>query len=107
MLFYLGSFGSVYIDNVCVSKPTLSTPEVEVTNNQFMIFPNPVKSQFYVNAPAAGNLDVISLDGKVLISAKIKTPGQTSINVENLSAGIYICRYSNNNEVKTLKLVKQ
>lgn len=75
------------------------------SNQAISIYPNPVKTELFVNAPAGSNVNISSMDGKVLISQPSTPAG---INVENIPAGLYIIKVTDAQHaiLKTDKLVK-
>jgi hypothetical protein len=71
------------------------------------MFPNPAQTELNVKIPQAGTVDIISLAGKAIYSQEFNTIGSNTLDIQNLSAGIYLVRYTNNQQIQTLKLIKQ
>ena len=71
------------------------------------IYPNPVDAELNIELPEAGTVQLLSLDGKVILTRQVIIPGITIIDINHLLAGIYICRYTNGKKIKTQKLIKQ
>jgi hypothetical protein len=82
------------------------SPELELKNS-FLMFPNPAQTELNVKIPQAGTVDIISLAGKAIYSQEFNTIGSKTLDIQNLSAGIYLVRYTNNQQIQTLKLIKQ
>lgn len=70
------------------------------------IFPNPVSDVLNVSAPGFKEFDVINFLGQVVYSNTI-TSEQTTINVSNLTNGIYFIRLKADNKVETMKFIKR
>jgi hypothetical protein len=71
------------------------------------VYPNPVGDALNIELPGAGTIQLLSLDGKVLVSKQTNTAGITTIATGYLTKGIYICRYITATEIKTVKIIKQ
>ena len=76
------------------------------------IYPQPVKSEFYLNLPNTGyceeyELHIVDLNGKTVKQACF-TGQMAQINCENLVGGVYVVRIVNDrkNEIYTSRLVK-
>ncbi len=73
------------------------------------VYPNPVSNLLNINLPSdklGGDLLVLSLDGKTLMSHKL-VDSQTAIDLNALPQGIYFCRYIFGTHSETVKIVKQ
>ncbi|MBW7867094.1 MAG: T9SS type A sorting domain-containing protein [Brumimicrobium sp.] len=71
----------------------------------YYIFPNPAESTINIawNHPIKGNVQIISLDGQLLLQKEIHTDNYgTSIDVSTLSKGIYLVRIPEMNQTKKL-----
>ncbi|WP_157859425.1 T9SS type A sorting domain-containing protein [Chryseobacterium angstadtii] len=84
----------------------LSTAEVKekVSENQFSLFPNPVKDMLYINAPERDGYfyQIYNMSGQLMKSGKFEN-GKT--NLSALISGIYLIRI--NNSEKMVKIIKQ
>ncbi|MDP2160810.1 MAG: T9SS type A sorting domain-containing protein [Flavobacterium sp.] len=70
------------------------------------IYPNPVDDILnfkFENKSEFTNISVLNLQGKLLMEVK---NGQPSIDISNLSSGIYICRIQFENKIFNLKIIK-
>jgi trimeric autotransporter adhesin len=87
----------------------VSTNKLSSVTNPFDIYPNPAKNQIRIisaNNDIIGTIGIFNIGGQLL--KEVTVPGNdTSINLENLAAGIYFIRISNNKKVYTQKFTKQ
>lgn len=67
------------------------------------IYPNPTTGMLHINAQDVQEIQVIDLNGSVVMS---QTEG-TSVNISNLSSGIYMVRIITENGVAMHKVVKE
>lgn len=78
------------------------TAVAEVSDDKVSLFPNPVEDVLNINPSA--DTDIFSMDGKLLFSGK----ECDSINISNLSAGLYIAKlHLSNGEAVTKQLIKK
>lgn len=71
------------------------------------IYPNPAKDIVHIAVTGNSNdlsIQIISLDGKAVLSKQLTTRGTHEVNVSMLSAGIYFIKASNG---ETYKLIKE
>jgi len=74
-------------------------------------YPNPV--EYVLNIDFAdvnlGNatISILSLDGKLLLTANVSGKKDISINLSQLAQGVYICQLKTDKELKRTKLIKQ
>lgn len=77
------------------------------------LFPNPAESDFYISwkgNEAQVKLDLLSLSGKLLITEKRYFENNSTQKIGSLSnfpAGLYFLKIYNNENVETIKLIKQ
>ncbi|MDD4148627.1 MAG: T9SS type A sorting domain-containing protein [Bacteroidales bacterium] len=85
--------------------------ETEQTTFELNSFPNPVNDILNIDLSGAKNLNstvsIFSLEGKLLQTKQISEARIIYFDVSSLPAGMYICRYSNETEAKTVKIIKQ
>jgi len=92
----------------------LSINEGQVKNDQLKVFPNPVNNQitiqFYCNQPDAVSIDLFNIFGQHIKSVSIESLNngehQQTIDVSDLSNGIYLVRFGNGSASSTSKFVK-
>jgi len=83
-------------------NPTASVNEI--TNNSISIYPNPAKNQLTINvADKIENITIIDITGKTI---KNMTPTSKTINVSELTKGIYFLKVKTTNSVVTSKFIK-
>lgn len=92
----------IYVDNLLVTDPTLSTENFEAT--EFSVYPNPASNGF-VNITTASNeainVSVFDVLGKKVLSQTINN----RLNVSTLKSGVYILNLNQNGATTTKKLV--
>ncbi|MDY0216507.1 MAG: T9SS type A sorting domain-containing protein [Bacteroidales bacterium] len=91
---------------------TTSVQESEsISLESISAYPNPVKDVMNIDfskmKDVDGTISILSLEGKLLQSKQITETGIISLDVSSLPRGVYICRYSNKTEIKTVKIIKQ
>ena len=89
----------------------ISGQQIQLGKANFMIYPNPVTDLLYIDLAASedrsGSISILSFEGKELQKHKTKGTGNVTLNLSQLPQGIYLCRYCNALEIKTLKIIKQ
>lgn len=88
-----------------------SAPSILTTNDErTRLYPNPASEVLFIDPrlpeQSVTRVEVLSLNGRILISGEI-TNNNRSINVSELSPGIYICRIFTRNMVSSSKFIKQ
>lgn len=78
----------------------------------FRMYPNPVTNILTIETTSqhrsSGTIEIISLDGRTLISLRSNFENSTNqVDVSSLAQGAYICRIRNGNQVSSLQFVKQ
>lgn len=88
----------------------ISTEEIVEDFSLVNIFPNPSRSgkfEISFNSTEKFNLDIFDINGrKIHSSPKAIINNNTSINLNNYPSGIYILRLSNQNSLKSYRLIK-
>ena len=127
--FYTGNFrymfqfesangNNIYIDNINISSPNFSSVDEQIeTNRGISVYPNPTLNQSTISLTGYDNsnvdINVYDIMGKAVInvhSGLILTDHYTnSINLENLSQGLYFIKVSStdNSIGETIKLIKE
>jgi len=72
--------------------------------NEF--YPNPVKNLLYFTVVEDGEISICSVDGKKVLE-QTAFSGDQPIDLSGLSQGVYFLRYSVNNSLFTVKIVKE
>jgi hypothetical protein len=73
---------------------------------QLSAFPNPASGFLAVEALSAGQLELISTDGRVLRSEPFSPPQQI-LSLDAVPAGVYLLRLRSGEAVQTLRIVRQ
>ncbi len=97
-----------YFDDLTINKVEegqLSTNDV--LENSFSIYPNPTNGMITITTPATHyTVSIYNLQGQLV--QKIKTvSGSSTIDLSDLSSGLYIMQLSDKNILKTFKIVKR
>ncbi|MFP4556226.1 MAG: T9SS type A sorting domain-containing protein [Bacteroidales bacterium] len=73
-------------------------------------YPNPVKSTLTVEFRSMSNLNgtisILSIEGKLIKKLPVVGSDIITFDMSHLSHGIYLCRYNNGTEIKTVKIIK-
>jgi ELWxxDGT repeat protein len=104
-LYYSASSGSFAGELWKFDGENLGTTDFE--NSQFSIYPNPTTSKLNLQFPndkIINKVIIIDVTGKIVLQQNQNT---TQINVEKLSAGVYIIKAYLGNEKFTSKFVKK
>lgn len=84
-----------------------SATMIELQNqNEFTIFPNPVKDKLILNSSLVYNetFRIIDINGYIMKAGFVKS---SEIEIYDLKAGIYIIQLMKNNEMTKLKFIKE
>lgn len=87
----------------------LATPDLLIP--QFSIYPNPVKNHLFLsskNDVENLNVKIFNMEGRLLSAQNLVLGSQTSVDVSNLSSGIYFLNIKDEEgRVKVLKFLKE
>lgn len=101
-----GFAGVFYVDNIYMYVAGTAS----VDNNAllgFSMYPNPANNVLNISAKETiKNADIFNVLGKKVMSVNINK-ANGSIDVSNLSSGIYLIKYNVNDKVGTAKFIKQ
>lgn len=85
--------------------------QVHVEKQEFVSYPNPVSDVLTLDLTSLknkqGTLRILALDGSELLTYQTTGENIETLQVSNLPQGIYLCQFANENEIKTLKIIKQ
>ncbi|MDD6209741.1 MAG: T9SS type A sorting domain-containing protein [Bacteroidales bacterium] len=73
-------------------------------NKDFVIYPNPVKSNFYIKGTAVQEVNIFSLTGSLIKKAPVTS---NSVNVSDLLPGTYLIRIKTDNGFVNKQIVKE
>ena len=103
LVFTSGYGNNVFVDNIEVSNNPVSIETVE--NSNLSIFPNPVKDVLTINYDKAiSQIDVYDVNGKLV---KTFTTVNGTINVSDLSSGVYMLNIQTEEGLVVRKIVKE
>ena len=84
---------------------------LSVKSQQLKVYPNPVGDILNINltgmSETEGTLSILNFEGKTVLSRQVNNEVVLSLDISHLPTGIYLCRYSNATEIKTVKIIKQ
>ncbi len=102
-------YGDVYIPATAGSSTTQPTSVGEIAKEeQLKIYPNPATSILNITTEKAiSSLVIRDMIGKEVISRSNLSKGEHSINVSQLSKGMYILSIESKGETKSYKFVKE
>lgn len=98
----------IQVDNITASS-SLSIPEIQSQDREFVIRPNPAKNKLNITLPSGSNdmkLEVFDVLGKRIYNGLLSTL-ESSINVSNWKSGVYLVRVSNDKSTQTKRFIKQ
>ncbi|HSO88513.1 MAG TPA: T9SS type A sorting domain-containing protein, partial [Draconibacterium sp.] len=91
-------------------EPHIVTENKDITiqNDEIRIYPNPARNE--INISASENIteiQVYSVTGKQILHQKQGSVNHLKINIERFAPGIYLLIVFQNNQISTLKFVKE
>jgi hypothetical protein len=94
-----------HIDNFTVESLALSAPSFDTAN--FRAYPNPVKNILNLSyTQEMSDVAVFNLLGQQVLSKKVNAT-ESQIDMSNLPQGTYLVKVTVDNQVKTIKVMKQ
>ena len=89
------------------SSASLNVNEVNNDNSRIVIYPNPTKNIVTISSSInIDSIEIIDISSKQLMTTKVNT-NETSVDISNLSAGIYFVKVYSEFGVKTEKIMKE
>jgi len=82
------------------------TTSAAINNIVVFISPNPTNGLINISADDVYDINIVDLSGKIIYSKQMDSNFET-IDISNLSNGIYFVRFNNELKTKTLKILKQ
>ena len=75
------------------------------------VYPNPVRNVLNIDltgtAQVEGTLIIFNFEGKTVLNRQVSHVGVLSLDISHLPKGLYLCRYANLTETRTVKIIKQ
>lgn len=82
--------------------------EYNLKTNNMKLFPNPCVNFFTISSDIIFNkIEVVGLNGQLLITKNLNEDDENTINISTLSNGVYIVKGYSNNAVYSKKFIKQ
>lgn len=81
-----------------------------ITNSKFYVYPNPAKDMITlngINGLAVENVQVISMEGKVMATYTDVTGGDLDMDINNLSEGMYFIHINHDGQTSVVKFIKE
>jgi len=98
-------------DVLSVTTSTLtSINDLRATKSNILnTYPSPVEDILNVDLTGhgAGSVSILTIEGKLLQEQKTDGATTLTLNLSQISKGIYLCRYVSTKEIKTVKIIKQ
>ncbi|AWM12803.1 hypothetical protein DI487_02225 [Flavobacterium sediminis] len=94
--------GSCTVESICTT--VLSAEDFE-RNDNFVMYPNPAQHTLYIKTKTDKELVIINQLGQTVKKFKALSSIENTINISNLSEGIYLIIDSSNNSSKGQKLI--
>jgi hypothetical protein len=80
-------------------------------SNTFLTYPNPIVDILNIDltniSKGEGYISILNLESKIMETKKTSGIGVITFNLSQLPQGIYLCRYTNDVETKTVKIIKK
>lgn len=108
----LAEFSPTYTRHLSF-KDYIAIPELPYLpeNQLFTVYPNPFHEHLNLdlqgNKSYQGSIAILSLDRKLVLEQRTQGMSTVELNLSQLPPGIFLCRYTNGTESKTLKIIKQ
>lgn len=100
------AIGNYSFKNVEVTKDvSLNTKDLKKTNNEFLVYPNPVSDKLFVDYKLTEQIKMViyAINGSKIKSKMLKN-GRNTISLENVARGIYFLKIEgkDNNTIKKI-----
>ncbi|MEZ5197123.1 MAG: T9SS type A sorting domain-containing protein [Bacteroidales bacterium] len=103
--------GLVVENGITELPETLGVNQTRVNNIQIMVYPNPVKNDILhvkcKNIDQEIDYSIVDVSGLITGSGTFNPAYQNSIDLSDLSAGLYIIRFTSDNISEFVKFIKQ
>ncbi|MFN4082049.1 MAG: T9SS type A sorting domain-containing protein [Bacteroidia bacterium] len=106
MYNWLGSsWETTHRERIMFSSPVMGIKRL-AQSNEVSVYPNPAKSNIYVNIPESKNaqFEIFDINGASVLNGKMNS---NEININGLNAGIYFVVVNSNNAVYKTRFVKE
>ena len=76
------------------------------SENAVSVFPNPASEKIIVILPQKSNIEILNIEGQVILTIKSDFE-ETTVNLANLSNGVYILKAKTSKGIIVKKFIKQ
>ena len=92
---------------ICLVSGMSQLGVAENSNPEFSVYPNPTHGKFNITLPSniKANVSVVDAEGKVILEKNNLSNGAL-MNLGNVAPGVYLVNISSENEVQTIRIVK-
>ncbi len=92
---------------ICIVSGMSQLGVAENSNLGFSVYPNPTNGKFNITLPSniKANVSVVDAEGKVILEKNNLSNGAL-MNLGNVAPGVYLVNISSENEVQTIRIVK-
>ena len=101
-------YGKIDAHETIKSIETLLSTE-DIDQDNFMLYPNPTNN--FVNFDNSilkfKNLEVINLIGQSILKLNLEDSNQNKLDISNFEKGLYLFKFSNKNDLRTFKIIKE
>jgi len=111
-----GSIATYSLSNIrylSFKNLSIDIPQTEIINTNLQLFPNPVSEEFQIrydlDVPVLMQIKIIDMQGKVVLHQLLNGvigSNLFTINVSQLSQGLYICLVQNGSRFEKIKFIK-
>lgn len=100
--------GTIYLENIYLGKREISVDVNQAIGDGFKVWPNPATEFVYVDAPEGASVEIYSVDGCLITSFTMNKQNLTrQIDINSLSAGVYVVNVTTASGTQSLKFVKE
>lgn len=92
---------------ICLVSELSQLGVSENSNPEFSVHPNPTNGKFNITLPSnvKANVSVVDAEGKVILEKNNLSNGAL-MNLGNVATGVYLLNISHENEIETVRIVK-
>lgn len=94
-----------YDTSDCITINTIGIINKIILNNKLTIYPNPNYGSFIIQSTGEGIYSIVNELGQVIQSLELNSSNKYTLNIENLSRGIYFIFGLNNNQMISQKVI--
>jgi hypothetical protein len=99
---------SIRFSDLSITEATLGTDDFSSSNNDVVLYPNPVHDYLEISEKTRSNyttIQILDANGKLILSQQLLS---NKVNLSNLSTGLYFVKFiGRESESKAIKMVKK